>query len=132
MYYIYHIEGVKIGCSINPTLRVRQQGYKDLVILEEHTDIITASNRELELQKEFGYKVDNIQYHKCKYSTMGKVNNIPIIATNLKSGIQKEYNSLTECAKEIGIGIGRITHILSPKYKRKSSYGWTFNYNAKS
>lgn len=62
MYYIYHIPGIKIGCSINPTRRVRNQGYTDFVILEEHTDILTASNRELELQREYGYKIDCVPY----------------------------------------------------------------------
>jgi hypothetical protein len=62
MYYIYHIEGVKIGCSKNPKRRVKAQGYTEFTILETHTDIQIASERERSLQKEYGLKVDNKQY----------------------------------------------------------------------
>ena len=127
-YYIYHIPGIKIGCSKTPEFRVRRQGYTEYQILETHNDITIAGKREIELQIQFGYKVDNIPYHKCDYSTMGQNRKTKIIATHLESGIQKEFDSLTECSHAIGVGIGRITHILSPKYKRKSTYGYTFNY----
>jgi hypothetical protein len=63
-YYIYHIEGVKIGCSNNPKKRVKKQGYTEYTILETHDDIITASNREIELQKQYGYRVDECPYYK--------------------------------------------------------------------
>ena len=62
MYSIYHIPNVKIGCSTNPKLRVKSQGYSNFEILEEHTCIDTVSKRELELQKEYGYKVDKSTY----------------------------------------------------------------------
>jgi hypothetical protein len=64
MYYIYHIEGVKIGCSKNPKRRVKQQGYSEFEILGEYEDINMASERELELQKQYGYKVDFNTYSK--------------------------------------------------------------------
>jgi hypothetical protein len=63
-YYIYHIEGVKIGCSTQPNKRVNNQGYSEYTILETYDDIITASIRERELQKEYGYKVDSSDYYK--------------------------------------------------------------------
>ena len=63
-YHIYHIEGVKIGCSDNPKKRVKVQGYNEYTILETHDDIITASMRERELQKEYGYRVDSSDYYK--------------------------------------------------------------------
>jgi hypothetical protein len=64
MYYIYHIEGVKIGCSTQVEKRIKQQGYNNFEILEEHIDIYEVSDRELELQKQYGYKVDTIPYWK--------------------------------------------------------------------
>lgn len=80
MYYIYHIIGVKIGCSKNPKRRVKQQGYTEFEILEKHEDINIASIRELELQKEYGYKIDYNTYSKSiqgysfdKVSKAGKV-----------------------------------------------------------
>ena len=62
MYYIYHIEGVKIGCTMNPTIRPKKQGYPNYSILEKHTDVYIVSDREIELQKQYGYKVDTIPY----------------------------------------------------------------------
>ena len=61
-YYIYHIEGVKIGCTVEPNERVKVQGYNAYLILEEHDDIYIASDREQELQKEYGYQIDKIPY----------------------------------------------------------------------
>jgi hypothetical protein len=61
-YYIYHIPGIKIGCSKTPKQRVKGQGYSNFEILEEHIDIYIASNREIELQKQYGYPVDKTSY----------------------------------------------------------------------
>jgi hypothetical protein len=62
-FYIYHIEGVKIGCSVNADIRVKEQGYNEYEILETHNDIYKASDREIELQKQYGYAVDKIPYY---------------------------------------------------------------------
>lgn len=64
MYHIYHIKGVKIGCSKNPKRRVKQQGYDEFEILEQYEDIEIASQREIELQIQYGYKVDYTTYNK--------------------------------------------------------------------
>lgn len=74
MYYIYHIPGIKIGCSDNPKRRVKAQKYDYYEILETHTDIIIASKREIELQMQYGYTVDkgsNV-YSVKFFSKMGK------------------------------------------------------------
>ncbi len=62
MFYIYHIPGVKIGCSQNIKKRMQSQKFVDYEILEEHYDEYKASDREIELQKQYGYKVDRIPY----------------------------------------------------------------------
>ena len=54
MYYIYHIPGVKIGCSTNPNDRVKRQGYTEFKILESHKDIQIAAKREIELRNQYG------------------------------------------------------------------------------
>ena len=64
MYYIYHIPGVKIGCSKNPKKRIRAQGYTDYEILEQHDDPQIAGDREIELQLEYGYGRDAVHYMK--------------------------------------------------------------------
>ena len=72
IYYIYHIPTFlhkngrigKIGCTVQTVYaRVNKQGYTDFEILEEHTDIMVASDREIELQKEYGYPVDKVPYY---------------------------------------------------------------------
>ena len=62
MYYIYHIPGIKIGCSQSLEKRIKSQKFSDYQILEMHEDVYVASKREQELQKEYGYKVDRIPY----------------------------------------------------------------------
>ena len=63
-YYIYHIKGVKIGCTKNPTSRISQQKADEYEILEVHTDIDIASDREMQLQKQYGYKIDKSTYRE--------------------------------------------------------------------
>jgi hypothetical protein len=73
MYYIYHIPGVKIGCTKNLGNRMRQTKL-DWEVLETHSDIDIASKREIELQKQYGYKIDTSTY---KQSTKAfKIQNV--------------------------------------------------------
>ena len=61
-YYIYHVPGIKIGCTSDLHKRMRDQGFTNWEILEEHNDGWLAGNRELELQAEYGYAVDKSHY----------------------------------------------------------------------
>ena len=71
MYSIYHIPTFvhkdgsigKIGCTVQkPKARVEEQGYSSFEILETHDCIDSASDRELELQKQYGYPIDIVPY----------------------------------------------------------------------
>jgi NTP pyrophosphatase (non-canonical NTP hydrolase) len=65
MYYLYHIPGKKIGVTRNLNTRVTlMQGYKEgeYEVLEQSDDIDFISDREIELQKSYGYKVDRKLY----------------------------------------------------------------------
>ena len=74
LFFIYHIPNYihndgkigKIGVSEEPKLRVRAQKYFEYEILETHTDIIKVSEREIELQTQYGYKVDTTPYWKSR------------------------------------------------------------------
>ena len=60
-YYIYHIPGKKIGVTCDIYNRVtHQQGYdeNEYVVLEASENIDYVSRREIEVQKQYGYKVD--------------------------------------------------------------------------
>ena len=66
-YIIYHIPGKKIGVTNDLYNRVElQQGYEvgEYEVLESSDDIDYVSKREIELQKEYGYKVDLIPYNE--------------------------------------------------------------------
>jgi NTP pyrophosphatase (non-canonical NTP hydrolase) len=76
MYYLYHIPGKKIGVTRNLNNRVTLiQGYKEgeYEVLEQSDDIDYISDREIELQKSHGYKVDIKKYKNLKFNKM-KVN----------------------------------------------------------
>ena len=76
MYYIYHIPGKKIGVTRNLNHRVTLiQGYKETEyeVLEQSDDIDYISDREIELQKSYGYKVDLKKYKNLKFNKM-KIN----------------------------------------------------------
>jgi len=76
MYYLYHIPGKKIGVTRNLNHRVTLiQGYKEneYEVLEQSDDIEYISDREIELQKSYGYKVDIKKYKNLKFNKM-KIN----------------------------------------------------------
>jgi NTP pyrophosphatase (non-canonical NTP hydrolase) len=65
VYYIYHIPGKKIGVTRDLNNRVTLvQGYKpkEYEVLDSSSDINYISQREIELQKFYGYKVDRTLY----------------------------------------------------------------------
>jgi len=76
MYYLYHIPGVKIGVTTNIEDRVeRQQGYypHEYKVIMSTTDIDLVSEKERQLQKDLGYRVDMKPYNKLKCNKM-KIN----------------------------------------------------------
>lgn len=76
MYYIYHIPGKKVGVTRNLDNRVTlAQGYKpdEYEVLDSSDDIDYISQKEIELQKSYGYKVDRSLYKNLFKSNM-KIN----------------------------------------------------------
>lgn len=69
MYYIYHIPDKKIGVTKDLKSRVeKQQGYssEEYDVLEMSDDIEYISTREHQLQKQYGYRVDQQLYKDLK------------------------------------------------------------------
>jgi phosphoribosyl-ATP pyrophosphohydrolase len=65
IYYLYHIPGKKIGVTRNLKDRLTiQQGYQtgEYEVLDSSEDIDYISDRELELQLIYGYKIDRQSY----------------------------------------------------------------------
>ena len=72
-YYIYHIPGKKIGVTRDLENRVvKQQGYNwnEFEVLYEDKDINIISKKELKLQKQYGYRIDDEPYNKLKCNNM--------------------------------------------------------------
>ena len=91
MYYLYHIPGKKIGVTRNLNTRVTlMQGYKEgeYEVLEQSEDIDFISDREIELQKSYGYKVDRKLYKnlfkKMNINATEQTSTFPCPANKLK------------------------------------------------
>ena len=92
MYYLYHIPGKKIGVTRNLKNRVTlMQGYKEneYEVLEQSDDIEYISDREIELQKSYGYKVDlkkykNLKFNKMKINATEQTSTFPCPVNKLK------------------------------------------------
>jgi NTP pyrophosphatase (non-canonical NTP hydrolase) len=91
MYYLYHIPGKKIGVTRNLNTRVTlMQGYKEneYEVLEQSDDIDYISDREIELQKSYGYKVDRKLYknlfNKMKINATEQTSTFPCPISKLK------------------------------------------------
>lgn len=154
MYYIYHIPNVKIGVSEEPHNRVKKQGYTDYKILEEHSCIYKVSDRELELQNKYGYRVDDIPYYKSrktwglniakkggyamqkKYPNTGKnlgewarkkLSKV-VLQYDLDGNLINEYPSMREAERQTGVkSIGQRC-----KGLRKDNCGFIWKYKEKN
>ena len=91
-YHIYHIPGKKIGVTQNLDGRVHmQQGYLpgEYEVLESSDDIDYISDRELELQKEYGYKIDRKLYKLLKQETKSMKINVTEQTTTFPYPVRK-------------------------------------------
>ncbi len=91
MYYLYHIPGKKIGVTRDLNTRVTlMQGYKEneYEVLDQSDDIDYISDKEIELQKSYGYKVDRKPYknlfNKMKINATEQTSTFPCPVNKLK------------------------------------------------
>ena len=91
MYYLYNIPGKKIGVTRNLNNRVTlMQGYKEneYEVLDQSDDIDYISDREIELQKSYGYRVDRKLYknlfNKMKINPTDQTSTFPVPLNKLK------------------------------------------------
>ena len=95
MYYLYHIPGKKIGVTRNLRTRVTlMQGYKEgeYEVLEQSDDIDYISDREIELQKSYGYKRDRTLYKNLfklnmKVNPTEQTSTFPVPINKLKGNL---------------------------------------------
>jgi NTP pyrophosphatase (non-canonical NTP hydrolase) len=96
-YYIYHIPGKKIGVTSNLYIRVtKQQGYAsdEYEVLLTSDDIDFISQKEIELQKSYGYKVDRQSYknlinknNEMKLNVTEQTTTFPMPVNKLKGNL---------------------------------------------
>jgi len=94
-YYLYHIPGKKIGITKDLQKRVEdQQGYErgEYHVIYEGEDIDNISRLEIQLQKQFGYRVDEVPYNKLKFNK--KENNMNINVTEQTTTFPCPVNKL--------------------------------------
>ena len=91
MYYLYHIPGKKIGVTRDLNTRVTLiQGYNpsEYEVLDQSDDIDYISDKEIELQKSYGYKVDRKKYKnlfkKMKINVTEKTSTFAVPLNKLK------------------------------------------------
>jgi NTP pyrophosphatase (non-canonical NTP hydrolase) len=94
MYYLYHIPGKKIGVTRNLFIRVtKQQGYKpnEYEVLDQSEDIDYISDREIELQQSYGYKIDRVKYknvvNKMNINPTDQTTTFPVPINKLKGAL---------------------------------------------
>ena len=91
-YYLYHIPGKKIGVTVDPRMRVeKQQGYKphqyEILLVTDNIDEV--SNKEIELQKRYGYRVDrklykNLNNREMKINSTEQTSTFPVSIKDLE------------------------------------------------
>jgi len=132
-YTIYHIPGIKIGCSKRIENRIKEQKFNEYEILEVHNDINIASEREKELNLQYGYEWIDTQ----DYRVLDKIRDSSIRASKLKlskpfysksliDGKVKEHLSVRECSVELCIRHKSIHRVL--KGLRNYTKDYTFYY----
>ena len=131
-YYIYHVKGHKIGVTTNPKRRMKEQGFINYEILEYWEDIYKVSEREIELQNQYGY-VDgaNVPYYQTinvaikPKKTQKKVK---AFIANTREFV-KEYNSIGQAANDLGLRRNLVSMVLNKSKYRTQTGGYYFEFS---
>ena len=110
-YKIYHIPGVKVGCTTNIQRRVVEaQGYKpgEYEILFETDNVAEASKVEQQLQKDLGYKVDRKPYETLFKKTMNKHSSSAATTTFKISAKDLNANFLADLTIKTQYGVFKL------------------------
>jgi len=89
MYTIYHIPGIKVGCSIEPDKRVKAQGYDFYEVIEILFTIEEASEREIYWQKKLNYSLDKETYKGFSKTWSGPIRD-KAVKSNKERGTYKK------------------------------------------
>jgi len=112
----------KIGVDEAWPNRAIQQSLTNYYVLETHLDEMTASKRELILQKEYGLKVDPFPYHLRK--VRGSVGGIKRSQMNDMSGNQQKnvwsnYTEEEKAQRRLNISINHGSRKVTPEQEEE-------------
>lgn len=119
VYTIYEVVGHKIGCTDDFQRRVEEHTKKygvskdEIIILEKHTDIYLASDRERELQRSNGYPLDKQPYWYVVQVKLPK--------TKTESAKKKRVENYGDF-REKQINRAKLIDVYKVKLKRIGSY----------
>ena len=145
-YYIYHIPKFvypkcgsigKVGVTQQLKRRMNDNKIKSLQkftnweILEKHTDVYVVSDREMELQKEYGYPVDKIPYWKTIRLASAKFNkngfrSLTTLQYDKDGNFIKEWKSAKEAGNTIGIYPSSITRTCNNQRNTAGGFVWKY------
>lgn len=149
-YYIYHIPEFVYPCGSIGKIGVTQQlrrrindnkiksieGFDKWELLEEHTDVYEVSDREIELQKQYGYKVDKVLYWKTLITQSkldkGGVRSLITLQYDKDGNFIKEWKSAKEAGKTIGIYPSSITRTCNNERNTAGGFVWKYKDEKKS
>ena len=148
MYTIYHIPGIKVGCSKRVEARVKEQGHTQYEVLEVCSTIEQASEREIYWQNKLNYGKDN----PTKYAhTLSMTTNRNIIQAtakaikhpnhiahtnkksmetlqfDLKGNLIQKWSSARKASKALNIDHSRLTQCCRG-YRIKTFKGFIWKY----
>ena len=141
-YYLYHIPNKKIGVTCNLKNRVEKiQGYNkgEYEVLYETEDVDDISQKEIEYQKKYGYKVDQTLYKnlnfksnkiKMKINATEQTSTFPVALSDLKQYLELRVGqSWTTNLGEFELTEEAIRWIVSNATKSQFSNDRCYIYN---
>lgn len=141
-YYLYHIPNKKIGVTCNLKNRVEKiQGYNkgEYEVLYETEDVDDISEKEIEYQKKYGYKVDQTLYKnlnfksnkiKMKINATEQTSTFPVALSDLKQYLELRVGqSWTTNLGEFELTEEAIRWIVSNATKSQFSNDRCYIYN---
>ena len=136
-YHIYHIPGKKIGVTQNLEARVHmQQGYLpgEYEVLETSDDIDFISDREILLQKEYGYRIDrklyknlNKETKRMKINVTEQTTTFPYPVSKLKGNLMDNMDFQWETSHGLFVINSKsirwiMNHVQTSMYNNKRCY----------
>ena len=91
---------IKIGVDCDYPRRIKRQKIRDAQVLEVHTCVFEVSQREMELQRQYGVEVDTTPYHVTYFKNKSTQQRTKISAANTGKVASEETKAKLRAAKK--------------------------------